>query len=476
MRNKKEYHIRDRQINIKYLCLAVVKKWRSILGFAIVGMLLVPMANFLVQNNQEHVVLSTVQEQYEELEDNEREEIDYYLKLRKNSEEQKEYFLSSAFYQLDPDNVYKVIMQYNIVPASSEDEDEYLVNTLYSIYSQYVDERVLLDNEKIRKIKMFEDIRDINQLISKADGNSVGVKKESDTVIAILIRFATEEGSKELARQVDAQIQGISKTLQTSVGQHSIVLINEITQSGSEEGLADVRNSRQAGIMSIESQVDRIKSTLSEKQLDIIEGLTEDNSETLQEETPAMVPISRYVIVGAVLGLFIACLLAVFGYMFAAKLNYAKEMEEIFEIDVMGILGCKQYKGIFRKLDYMINNKLFAGKDNMSNDDKMTYLGTELKLKCSKKDIKQIGILSTNIAIQSENVAIKLQAQLNKENINVVSISGIDKDATELTKIVEVDAIVVLEKVGESLYKMIEKQNSICDEFNVNVLGAIVLQ
>ena len=481
MRRSKEHHVRDKQFNIKRLLLQVLKGWRSVLVCVIVSATVVILGNHFVQRSQTDVtetVEIAIQDRYDSLETDEKEQLDYYFVLNSNLKEQREYLKSSALMDLDPNNVYKIVTQYNILLPDNEGENEYLIDTLYNVYTQYIGSDVFLDNEKLNEIEIFENVGDVNQLIAKVEESvPSGIEQRGRAIFSIVVRFANKAGGEELSRQVDEQIQKTNKVLQELVGEHEVKMINEMSKRGGDSELADVKNAKQISVLTSENQINNLKKELTGEQLDILNNWDRDEVKDVPEKEVSVVMFKvQHLVMGSLLGMVFAVMLATFRYIFAANLNYAKEMEEIFGIEILGVLKKKSNRGSFVRIDDIINNRLILNDGNMTNEEKINYLCTDLKLKCRKESINEIGMASTGVTIQDKDVITKIKEKLQEANIRVVEIGRMDKEEEALEKTVEVKNIVLLEIIEESSYKLIEKQINICNEFQVNILGAIVLQ
>ncbi len=156
---------------------------------------------------------------------------------------------------------------------------------------------------------------------------------------------------------------------------------------------------------------------------------------------------TRWLFIGAVLGLLLGCCIVAFSYMLSSRLRTAKDMESPFGVPVLGTAGKKSTadaeavaKGLIRLL--------------------------------REKNRNSLAVASVNTP-EAEKLSDEISKAMTAAGVRVIQTKD---ENSFVNDIAEADAVLFVEQTGKSRYAVIDKNTAACRNFNVPVAGCLVLE
>ena len=419
------------------------------------------------------------------LSEEEQNEVNNILLIEENMLQQQEYAENSILMKIDPYNESVATLQYyfNVDEPVDSAEQDYRTNLL-DMYQSYIENGALISDLKEQGMDL--DAQYLEEIIScevqpgaeTGDVSEVLLLGSQMTSFDVKVINENSESCKELADKIVTCMQNYQEKLNTSIGSHELILMDQSYSQMVDNDLMTYKYDRVNSIASMQERIDTLKENLSAEQLNIVEQSIEHvQSESLMhtgdssEETTAPVSINKkYVAVGALAGIILACLFIVVTYIMRGTINKAEDLQYLYNMRILGEIVFKSRKNPFLS----VWNKLLGHGDKvMPLKEQLALLETNLLLTCKKKQIQKMLISGGDE--NGLNCMKEVFQKLGNQGIEVEYVSDLLASSVALQKLSEYDTVILVEHIRKSQYSDIIKQIEICSEQEVELLGAIVL-
>ena len=185
----------------------------------------------------------------------------------------------------------------------------------------------------------------------------------------------------------------------------------------------------------------------------------------------------KYIILGALVGLFLACGWIVFIAIISGRLLTNDDIESQYGLSQMGVWRVSaKPKGIFGWLDRLII-KLFDSKGSQfTPEESLEMIAAGIRISSTKNNWKNIYLTSTaNDDLTQEslsNLAEKLKGKVGSVSFG----KSVVYDPESLEKMSDSDAAVLVEKVDTSKMSEIRTEYSLCKKYEVPIIGYVTLK
>ena len=175
----------------------------------------------------------------------------------------------------------------------------------------------------------------------------VSATVDSDNTFSVLVKYTDEKSLKSVSEAIQKELKGRYKDIADRIGSHKLVLVSENYQVQTDSDLANSQNAVTGLIKSYRDQISTLTSAMTEDQLKVVDSelAAERENETADEETvPETVEVSapvfskKYVVLGFVMGIFLAALYLVCVAVLSNKLQEAEELVRFYKLRQFGIL------------------------------------------------------------------------------------------------------------------------------------------
>lgn len=390
---------------------------------AIIGALLVPMLLYVndtneyntqmeVLNNEESVVLS----------DTEELGVEKYFLLKARVEYLREKVNNVKSYTRDLENLYQTNIVYNINGEETYRYDiaKTLVRYVENMQSDLVYVSFLGDKENL-----------------------------TEGVFVVSIYADTEDACKTKTDSVKESIAEYDASLQKTMTSHTLSIIEEENTCGYAETLYEINKKYLDEYRTVNNEFESSKLELNELQQAAIMQIEARDGEDTVELIPVKPQLQIiYVVLGAVLGLIIVCVILVCVYLLGGKIQTDKE--------------------VYRRTGYT-----HFGTLKVDSDEQMNHILTSIEI-ANQTGEKDIAILST-VDIK-ENVQVNsLCKQLEEKGMKAQLVINAEKDMNILSKIKNAKTVVLVESVMKTKIKSMYRLVRLCEQADANVLGYIMI-
>ena len=185
----------------------------------------------------------------------------------------------------------------------------------------------------------------------------------------------------------------------------------------------------------------------------------------------------KHIILFAILLVFVYAFIFFMLYVMNDKVRVNDELDELFDIPQFGlVLRTKKYSKVFGKLDRLIYNMKFRGRQVTTEVKAMKLAYVSVKLAALKGGYEKVSLMGCDIKGLSQHVCEQLTGALEKENIQVEVLNDVLYEAQAMNKLKNTQCVVLVERIGSTTYKEIYKEVEMLKRLEIPVLGGILVE
>lgn len=488
----------EREISISELLWKIVKEWRIVIVFAVVFAVALGAYKYhsdsaAIESSKNEAKVS-IEDMEAGLSDDEVKSVEKAKEIQTQQAEKLKYQTESIMMNLNPYAENVATLQYYVdtdyTMNLSQDIEQDYTDELVSSYSTYI-ENGGLGNAALAAIGWDTDCAYFNELIKlggrvTVDGNVTNSVAADGATFTIYVIGESEKNCAELSSIVQKIVADYQTKLVTEIGAHTLSLIDEYQSVIVDEALIAKQSDLNAQIANFQTQLDTLEATMSEAALAVLhqdeqqdtdeEANTETDTGAQLADIPASAHISvKYIILGFVLGIVIACVWIALRYILNCTVKTSGELTTLYGVRLFGdrhVADSK--KKIFAGIDTWLNH--LKNKNPLSAEEQQELILTNLRVTCKQESIQKIFATSSlHMSETDKEVVMNLTSSLKEYGIEMVYGDNILRNAASIEQMAEIGQVVVFEKLGRSDYTSIEKELTLCEEQKAKVLGVVVL-
>lgn len=493
--------MKQREIDLMDMIVYILSYWKGLLVALIVGAVLMGGCSYvksyrsvqqLAQTNEEEkldqaTVTKALTDMEDAMKDSDKADVLSTLNDEREYFYKDKYIQESVYMQLDPLNIAQTELVYKV-----QSEDENLAQQLGLVYESLID-----------SVGLYEWVEQQTGLASAYVGELLDVKMSSEISITnndrrvnfdnafesnslkVIIMQVDEETCKQLTEAVKTYIEQQQKKLMAEMGEHTLLLLSETSGTVMDVDVMDRQVLYRNDVSSARNAIATAKTEFSEEQqkyYDLLtwkDGLEEtkiDQEDSPEESLIAASPSvsKKYVLLGAVLFAFVYVVFLAFVYIFDNKLRASDELQNLYQIPQIGMVVKDSGKKFI--VDKWIDNLRYYGKRKFSTEQSMELAIAAVKIAAVKNGLSNIGLMGCNLNAGAGTVCKGLKNALEKEGISVIVLDNVLYNAEEMEKVEDMMGVVLVEKVGSTLYNEITNELSLLKRQEIVVLGGIIVE
>lgn len=490
-------------IDLKDLLHHVLKKWRAM----IVWMLLLAIVfdGYGYYKKTKEAELSetllaaddaTLKDYKEQLKDAERAEVeaavDNYISTQKELTHSKAYAKNSIRMEMDPMCVPAMTTQYEIdnhfeVVYPTIDKTNNISNIVTSYTSSLMTDDVC--NRIAKAMDGTVDGKYVRELLScYMEGNSI-------LTIRVTARNEAEctkmiEVMETVVDEVTPEIQKLYNNFDIKKLESSYFVDNDNDLFSEQQSMRDTQNSLKNTLLTIGTdytgaQKEYYTSLLEKKKKEnnitaktVGISSDEDAEEVEEKEEGPVSPIQlKYILIGMVAGVFLVCCFAGVTYICTSALRTTQDLTDAFQLMLIGQVSSDEQKKkrIFSGIDKWLDD-IFASKGpKFTREEQLRMINSGIRVACDKAQMKTLFVTGSSNDEESQKLVSEL-VKAKYADVKVAKGNSIVYDAESLEQMAKADGVVFVERVGQSLYKDIERELELCKKYGVAVVGSIVVK
>ena len=491
--------MQTREIDLLDMIADVLSHWRGLIMALVFGAVLLGGFSYMkslrtVQNVQQPETVvqeeTTVEEQLTQLEqsldDKSLATVLAVVDDEKEYDLKKTYSENSIYMQLNPLQTAQTELIYQVQTADGSMDGQ-----LGVLYTSLLNNVGLYD--WVAQQTGIE-ARYVGELISAETVSSLTMQSKTEKLqqemflgtncVKVSILQSDVEACQKLAEAVKAYISEEQKQLNNELGTHALILVSETTGSVMKKDLMDEQIKCRNEIASLQSTIATAKADFTEEQNQYYELLTWEEAEHSEqpaqnvtaEENPVPTPAvsKKYVLLGAVLFAFVYAVVICMVYIFNTRLKESDELQSLYDIPQIGLVVRESGRKVF--LDKWVDSLRHYGKRKFTAEQSMELAFAAIKIAAVKNGLNNICLMGCNMSAGADKVCESLKAALEKEQISVRVLDNVLYDAEAMEKMDAMQAAVLVEKAGSTLYNEVGGELELLRRQDITVLGGIIVE
>ncbi len=491
--------MQTREIDLLDMIADVLSHWRGLIMALVFGAVLLGGFSYMkslrtVQNVQQPETVvqeeTTVEEQLTQLEqsldDKSLATVLAVVDDEKEYDLKKTYSENSIYMQLNPLQTAQTELIYQVQTADGSMDGQ-----LGALYTSLLNNVGLYD--WVAQQTGIE-ARYVGELISAETVSSLTMQSKTEMLqqemflgtncVKVSILQSDVEACQKLAEAVKTYISEEQKQLNNELDQHVLVLVSETTGSVMNKDLMDEQIKCRNEIASLQSTIATAKADFTEEQNQYYELLTWEEAEHSEqpaqnvtaEENPVPTPAvsKKYVLLGAVLFAFVYAVVICMVYIFNTRLKESDELQSLYDIPQIGLVVRESGRKVF--LDKWVDSLRHYGKRKFTAEQSMELAFAAIKIAAVKNGLNNICLMGCNMSAGADKVCESLKAALEKEQISVSVLDNVLYDAESMEKMDAMQAAVLVEKAGSTLYNEVVGELELLKRQDITVLGGIIVE
>lgn len=463
----------EREINLADLFWNILFGWRKWVCFGILfAVLLSGMRYFLDMRNYQASQNIDAEKIESNLEKEELEQLTDAVRLQERIDNYEKYQEKSIVMQMDPYAEPILELQYRVqsdyIINYTKDRERDYTPELISMYCNYISSGEMAQ-KVIEGASLSISQEDFVELVSVS--NSSGGASGS---IFFTISYPDKEMLQKISDVVKSLMEQKSTEFQT-VGSHELQLINESQSVVVDTALAERKNTIYNNITSLETQLKNMKSSFTSDQKALFDWqISEMRGEDDEEEEPSF--SIKYMILGAMVGIFLVCVWILFRMIFTSKLQNSEEIRNLYGMRLLGEIACPSpKKSFFSGIDNQILHFRDRGKKKTTVEQQIKVIAANVAIFCKQQEIDCIYMTGSEYGKTDNTNLDKIKEELSRQKIKIKDGGNMLHDADSLQAGVEIGHVVLVEQKGVSTYDEIYAEMNLLKEYQSDILGVVVL-
>lgn len=436
-------------IGLKSIFLYIAGKWKSILCIGIIVAIIGGVTD-IKRVDQEDEADSG--------------QLEYTIALKQELSDMETYYNNSVLMKINPYHIYQNVLYFQFRENSQQttlDKQTVIQMCENYIVSGKIAEDILPKLREESEAQYIEEIVTVGNLSDK----------ETDG-LTIIIRSDTKEKGDDLAENIEYTIgEYVSKVTE----EYTVVLVDDQQGVVIDKDIAELQNDFIKAFETLKGTYVSYRVNLSEKQQRILDG---ESAEEIELEKNREVSNERNslnyarIILGFLLGCFLAILINFFRCIYSNKLIYKEDFENNFPMRVLGTIY--QFENRKCPIDRWLLCMERNGETYGNNNEQMEMICAQVEASCKQHEINQLCLCNHYKSEWLNGYMEQILEKLKQTGIEVFYEDSMITDSNSFRKIKETGNVIFIEKRRASFYKDIQKQKELCEEYNIQIFGSII--
>lgn len=432
-----EYEKNEQVIFIKDLLFAALYQWRKVVVFALIFAILLGGVSAVSQykNAAAEVPQGTIDATTKEYEEKKQKLEESIEDTKKQILAQETYLKESVLMNADPYNLY----QANLLLAIDVPETSQNASTILRAYLLYLNGKDFIE-DAVKALGISKNV--LSELIQTERD------EENPRSVLVTVSYSDEKGANQLLMLVMNHMEQAKSIICENVGEHTMGMVLNSVYSFVHDPLKDKQQQAQ-------NNLDTLKDSLGTMEEEL-EGLTKPTFES-QEISEKKILI--FAVLGGILGAVLAAGFACFIHIIGGKVYSARVLRNKTGLNALGIIPGDEKNVIDQWLGKLEGRITDEKHVQVALSTVCNYCGEGEKLL---------------VAGDCEELPLFIANTLKNMGVQIVAIGNLLKDADTVAQLPKCDAVLLVEKCGESRYANIMQTLALVEDQKKPVIGFVL--
>ncbi|MGN0342943.1 MAG: hypothetical protein ACI4DO_09125 [Roseburia sp.] len=473
--------MQNREISLSLLFWKIVKGWRVWVAVAVICAVLLPLAQYgsAMANYRSELQIYEATMNQETAEQTagvtftkeEQQQIEEAARVKMLLAKNQDYAKNAVLMNIDPYQEQVLTLTYCVdthyVANYMEGVEQNYTLTLLSALASYA-------NNGLDQTKVWGEDADV--ISEKHLTELVGSSVSSGNTFYITVIYTDEETLHTVADNIKPLMEAKAQELSDSITDFDLILASEDYEVRESYELAVKQQNVQNAISNYSTSLTNLTDKMTEEQLNYLEMNTLEEGENIEEMVPVLqAPVKpsfhiMHIIVGAMVGIFLAVFTLTVIYIFSGKIHSSEELMTVFRLRQFGVIRLSAKK---KGLDGVILKLQNGRRKQLSAEATVQLAASNVLLYCKKENINQLYLTGTEIEKLPKDIVEKISIAFRESGIRILYGENLNYDAASLKDAVDAGNVLLVEQTEVSLVFEIEQAIRVLQDQGVNIVGCI---
>lgn len=473
----------EKTIRIKDLFITICQRWRSLIVCLVIGAIVLGALGWL-KSVDDAIYTQDQAETIASFLGNKRAGvIESYAEDIKDSTDQMirqgKYNKEALIMKLDPFHLYVHELKYYIRNEDGAENTNSKSSAMVQAYVSKLQDGFL--GQKLKAVIEEEAGEKQREFYESPNLIKVDETNQNTGVLTFLLYFENGEDA-EAVLLLKEKMQEAKNRVEAELGNHTLSLIGESAYEFADMDILHVQEANSQRINDLTERIEKIKKQVTDptelRYLNYLVSRTDSNvgENELVVKTAHHIN-KKYIIVGAALGLILAVIVIIIKYVGSNTIKNAKEMEELFGVPLIGKVEGEHsfYQKRKARLDRWLRNKKSEAVGNLTEEEQIRLIATRIKIAAEKKGLQKVGLVLDGTEAAGAKMAEAVMTLL-EQDLKLQVIDGIFKQPESLKNFATMDGAILIEQIDKSKYDDIRTVATLCANYQVPLIGSIVIE
>ena len=477
---------KEKEIDIKDMLVKILSKWKWMVLVGIIGALALAALRFtkdtveISRSEDKEALLASIEgDMTSEQLNNSATYLALYDRLTALRSERE----TRPYYQMDPYHENKLTLIYEVKLPDVDVKDQ--------VKAEYLIAEHLNDELKVDRITALyrehvgtEDF--LGMLVDVSGLTETGLRdlvttSVLDSLVYVNVVYNEDMDISAISEAIKADLEQYYETISVD-DEHELILVDESHREIIDSSLVNILNDLASREYSLQNQVNSFYNSLddvSKSYVDVYkqiqEGINVDEQEevVVVKESVSPKSVIKFGIVGCVLGVFLVCAWELMRYILSGKLHTVEEISDYYGLQVFGVQTDASAETDKADSD---EKKSTRGRHRVfSGAEEKEIILSSIELYCKQHDITEIVFTGSDVEHVDEAYLKSLIDALKGQGIKAAVQKNIYYYPKALQEAAQVSHVVLVETLEASIDREIENVLTKAGEFNIQIIGAVVL-
>lgn len=477
----------EMELSFKDIALKIFLKWRFFLSimlvcgimFGIIGFAKKTDSEIEIQDSNMDISLDSLKSVLEESAQLEIElAAEKYLTLKAFLEEKEKHLDHSIKMKIDYEKVPSLSVTYYVELEEQIRDSQVISEDSSDIIDLYF--KKVLNNDTYKEI--------LTELGENIDyicvSELIEVEKGAKDLFTVKVIASNKDEVEIIASIVKNRLEESTKSIKDSYGEHNITCVDEMYSDDICVELLQEKQTRISEIQGIRSEMAAIDDVFGVEGVAYFDALINGDKETTKvQENSEGTEISssiasvnyKYILVGFVIGGFIALAFVIIKYVCSTCLRNSEEITKLTGVKVLGNIHIDDNK---KRIMHFVDQYIYRifGFEENKEDMEIDIISSNIRVAANKKKLQKVSIVTTCNDESVEKLIEKINYKIESDIFECHKGLDVLRNAEMLEKMLMTNGVIIVEKENTSKRIDVKKIVELCDIHQVPVIGAVVLK
>ncbi len=480
--NNPQYN-NERSIRIKDLFITICQRWRSLIVCLVIGTLVLGAFGWLKSADDAIYTQEQAEAIAASLGSKRAGVIESYAEDIKDSTDQMirqgVYNKDALIMKLDPFHLFVHELKFYISDAEEAESISAKHSAMVQAYVSKLQDGFL--GQKLKAIIEEEAGEKQREFYESPNLIKVDETNQNAGVLTFLLYFE-EDDDAEAVLLLKEKMQEAKSRVEAELGGHSLSLIGESAYGFADMDILHVQEANSQRINDLTERIEKIKKQVTDPtELKYLNYLVSKTDQTIGENELVLKAARhiniKFIVVGAALGLILAVIVIIIKYVGSNTIKNAKEIEELFGVQLIGKMegGHSFYRKRKTRLDKWLKSKKSGTIGIVPEEEQIRLIATRIKIEAEKKELQKVGLIIDKTIEAGTDLMESIKMFLGQD-VKLQVIDSIFEQPESLKELAEMDGAVLIEQIDRSKYDDIRTTAILCENYQVQLVGSIIIE